>query len=120
MRPLFLFLCLALVASCAAPQPPWLGSRPTAESSADSHVQETELSEAEVISISNRLAKALGYDLRKYEPADARYQYAQADESWWIYYQRKPRRPTHHFSMFVHDKTKRITIYPPQPGEPSN
>ena len=72
------------------------------------------LTQEEVIGISNRVVEDHNYDLDKYEAPDANYEYAKNDNQWWVYYQMKPKEPLHHMSVFVHDKTKKIKFYAPE------
>ncbi|RYD81224.1 MAG: hypothetical protein EOP84_11340 [Verrucomicrobiaceae bacterium] len=71
---------------------------------------EPKLSEVAVIRLANEAAKKAGYDLKRYDAPKAYYEYVHKDYSWWVSYQGKLRAPGNHFSVAIHDKTKKVEV----------
>ena len=71
------------------------------------------LTQEDVVEIANAAASQHGYDLQKYNPPDARYQFTEKDNSWSVFYQCKGIAPPGcHFMVTVDAATKFTQVYP--------
>jgi hypothetical protein len=98
LRHALMFFCAAVVAGCAITQ---TGPR---------------LSHAAVIRIADAEARRQGYDLRAFERPKARYNLAEREDTWWVFYEGKAvdgmTTTGNHFSLMIDDKSGRSQLMP--------
>ena len=69
------------------------------------------LAQKSVIAIANDAAKRQGYDLQKYNPPVAHYQFIKKDNTWSVFYECKMPRPGCHFGVVVNAGTKLAQVH---------
>jgi len=65
-----------------------------------------QLTEAQAIDIANSLARENGYDLSKWQPPNAHYEFVERDCTWSVFYEIIGNAMPGHFLVVVNDSTK--------------
>ena len=82
-----------------------VGSPATAPARLQPTHQTAQLSEDEVIRISNRAAEREGLRLADYGAPEVHFEFTSPDKTWTVFYEDKIGRPGHHFLVVVDDAT---------------
>jgi hypothetical protein len=77
----------------------------TTAAAADTKLQKTRLSEAEVIRISKQAAERDGFRLSDYKEPRVHFEFTRRDQTWTVFYDGKIPAPGHHFLVWVDDQT---------------
>jgi hypothetical protein len=71
------------------------------------------LAQGDVVAIAGAAAKQHGYDLKKFNPPDARYQLTEKDNTWSVFYQCKGIAPPGcNFMVTVNADTRAAVVHP--------
>jgi hypothetical protein len=69
------------------------------------------LTTAQVTRIAEQAARSAGYELRRYGPAEVHFEFARPDCTWVVFFSSLGESMPGHFSVRVHDRTKRTEIF---------